>query len=57
MKKLLLAMGCFAAMIAISSCTADSIEDTKSSSNQTATPTTTEVIVPPGIDDTNPPKP
>jgi hypothetical protein len=53
MKKLLLAMGCFAAMIVISSCSADSLEEVKKENlitpSQTAPSATVDAL--PGVDD------
>lgn len=54
MKKLLIAMGCFAAMIVISSCSADSLEEVKKENltnpNQTAVSSANADALP-GVDD------
>ena len=59
MKKLVFAVGCFAAILLTSSCTADSVAATKNENLITPTETTvpkTIVIVATG-DDTDPPRP
>lgn len=59
MKKLVFAMGCFAAILLTSSCTSDSIAEAKnvnlSTPHKTTVPTTTDIKAG-GISDPTPPR-